>query len=354
MAQPLITALIDTHNHERFIARAIESVLDQKVPQDGLEILVVDDGSTDRTPEIVEKFAPRVRLLRKANGGQGSAFNAGVPEARGEYVALLDGDDWWDSAKLGAILEAFAQRPEIGTVGHGFVLTDEEGQAIERTAPESAELLDFTSSANIARFWPLRCFFGTSRVVYRRDVLQRILPVPESIIIEADEYLWTIALALRPGLVLDQALTFYRMHGANLYMVGAEDQVRGRHKYESLVSLANALAERLPALGVTAELAREIIEPLRLEIDQYRLAHDGGTRLEMFRAERAAARLAYAKMSPGYRLFKSFALALTLVMPPQQFCRLKRWYTAQGLRKFRQALGEPVPAGKLAQQKTPT
>src|ERR1700684_2914095 len=100
MAQSLITALIDTHNHERFIARAIESVLDQKVPQDGLESLVVDDGSTDRTPEIVEKFAPRVRLLRKANGGQGSAFNAGIPEAQGQIVAFLDGDDWWARNKL--------------------------------------------------------------------------------------------------------------------------------------------------------------------------------------------------------------------------------------------------------------
>src|SRR5208282_71273 len=134
MAPPLITALIDTYNHERFIERAIVSVLEQDVPQDGLEILVVDDGSSDGTPEIVRKFAPRVRLLRKQNGGQASAFNLGVPDARGEYVALLDGDDWWGPTKLGTVLEAFAQHPEIGAIGHGFFHADDEGRAFERVA----------------------------------------------------------------------------------------------------------------------------------------------------------------------------------------------------------------------------
>jgi glycosyltransferase involved in cell wall biosynthesis len=94
MGKPLVTVLIDTYNHERFIEEAIVSVLAQDFPASDTEILVVDDGSTDRTPDIVRKFEPRVRLLRKENGGQASAFNAGIPEATGEIVAFLDGDDW--------------------------------------------------------------------------------------------------------------------------------------------------------------------------------------------------------------------------------------------------------------------
>ena len=80
-AIPLVTVLIDTYNHERFIERAINSVLDQDMPMDGVEILVVDDGSTDRTPDIVRRFEPRVRLIRKPNGGQASAFNFGFAQA---------------------------------------------------------------------------------------------------------------------------------------------------------------------------------------------------------------------------------------------------------------------------------
>src|SRR5580693_625738 len=84
MAKPFVSDLIDTYNHERFIEDAIVSVLEQDLPASDREILVVDDGSTDRTQEIVKKFEPRVRLLRKANGGQASAFNAGIPECEGE------------------------------------------------------------------------------------------------------------------------------------------------------------------------------------------------------------------------------------------------------------------------------
>ncbi|MGA6957802.1 MAG: glycosyltransferase family A protein, partial [Candidatus Acidiferrales bacterium] len=98
--KPAVTVLIDTYNHERFIEEAIVSVLEQDFPQSDMEVLVVDDGSTDRTPEIVAKFEPRVRLIRKANGGQASAFNAGIPQACGEIVSFLDGDDWWARNKL--------------------------------------------------------------------------------------------------------------------------------------------------------------------------------------------------------------------------------------------------------------
>src|SRR6202790_2350271 len=95
MAKALVTVLIDTYNHERFIERAITSVLEQAMPMDDVEILVVDDGSTDRTPELVRRFEPRVRFLQKPNGGQASAFNFGFAQARGEIFATLDGDDWW-------------------------------------------------------------------------------------------------------------------------------------------------------------------------------------------------------------------------------------------------------------------
>jgi len=69
MTKPKITVLIDTYNHERFIEEAIGSVLEQDFPAAEMEILVVDDGSTDRTPEIAKKFEPRGRMIRKENGG---------------------------------------------------------------------------------------------------------------------------------------------------------------------------------------------------------------------------------------------------------------------------------------------
>src|SRR5439155_3973946 len=120
MPRPFVSVLIDTYNHERFIEQAIVTALEQDFPASEREILVVDDGSTDNTPALVEKFQPQVRYLRKANGGQASAFNAGIPETRGEIVAFLDGDDWWVPTKLSEVVKALGQNPEVGLVGHGI------------------------------------------------------------------------------------------------------------------------------------------------------------------------------------------------------------------------------------------
>ena len=118
--RPLVTVLIDTFNHERYIEQTIVSAIEQDFPASEFEILVVDDGSTDRTAEIVGKFGQRVRLLRKKNGGQASAFNAALPEVRGELVAFLDGDDWWLPCKLAAATAALEQNRGIAGVGHGY------------------------------------------------------------------------------------------------------------------------------------------------------------------------------------------------------------------------------------------
>src|SRR5580704_9960778 len=120
MTKPFVSILIDTYNHERFIEKAIVSVLEQDFPASDREIVVVDDGSTDRTAEIVRKFEPHVRLLQKANGGQASAFNAGIPECAGQIVAFLDGDDWWAPGKLRAVADALASDEKVGLVGHGI------------------------------------------------------------------------------------------------------------------------------------------------------------------------------------------------------------------------------------------
>ena len=82
MAKPVVSVLIDMYNHERFIENAIVSMPQQDFPADDREILVVDDGSTDRTTEILRKFGSQIRILRKPNGGQASVFNRLVAQGK--------------------------------------------------------------------------------------------------------------------------------------------------------------------------------------------------------------------------------------------------------------------------------
>src|SRR4029434_503167 len=155
-----LSVLIDTYNHERLIEAAIASVLEQDFPASEREVIVVDDGSTDRTAEIVRRFEPKVRLIQKQNGGQASAFNLGIPECRGEAIVFLDGDDWWAPGKLRRIADVFAKDPSLGMVGHAFIESFDDGT--ERVIrPGRAARLHLDGVLAAAFFLLMRCFFGT-------------------------------------------------------------------------------------------------------------------------------------------------------------------------------------------------
>jgi glycosyltransferase involved in cell wall biosynthesis len=346
-----VSVLIDTYNHERFIERAITSVLEQDIPMDDVEILVVDDGSTDRTPEIARRFEPRVRVLRKPNGGQASAFNLGFAQLTGEIVALLDGDDWWEKQKLRQVLETFRAEPEIGAVGNGLYEVDAEGKTLRDLVPDFPHRFYFRAPKQGIQFRSLISFLGTSRLALRRSVLERMLPVPEDLVIEADEYLATFAVAISGARILNQPLTNYRYHSGNLYQYGKFDLEKARRKSKVLRCIAQEFPVRLSALGISPEIVAVMLEPRKIEAERLRLAVEGGWPWETFRIENEASRVAYKGLPFGYRLFHSMVLALTLAVPPKWFYRIQDWYANRGLHQFRDWIGKPALADTFVPRK---
>ena len=339
--KPAVTVLIDTYNHERFIEDAIVSVLDQDFPAAQMEILVVDDGSSDLTPEIVRKFAPRVRYLRKENGGQASAFNFGIPQAQGEIVALLDGDDWWARNKVHLVVEAFEDYPHVGTVGHGIIEVDSDANRSRALGPETIGYFDLASDKGAHTFRGFMAFLGTSRVSFRKSVLTKVLPVPEALVVEADEFLSAMAVGCGGAVLLAEPLTFYRLHDANLFQFRATDPIRTRRKLEVLNCLAADLAPQLARLGVSQSAISIIVDPIRISTSRMKLMLDSGTPLETYLVEQADLRVAYGHMSMGYWLYKQITLLLALILPPRFYYQLKALYAANDLRRFRSWLGEP-------------
>jgi GT2 family glycosyltransferase len=322
VTKPTVTVLIDTYNHERFIEEAIVSVLEQDFPSAETEIIVVDDGSTDRTPEIIRKFAPRVRLLQKSNGGQATAFNAGIPEAQGEFVAFLDGDDWWAREKLSRVMEAMARDDAPGIVGHGIVMVHLDGR--QRSEVLSEDFRFRASTPEGARLFRLRrSFLGTSRMTIRADILRRIGPVPESLVVEADEYLFTLAASLAGGQVLPEALTYYRFHEANGFQISRFEPATVRRKQEALASLARILSDQLAHHAIDSEASRTITEIVQAEADQLRLILDGGAPLDTVRAEWMIYDVHSPRATPIHRLFKRLSLFPALLLPPQTYYRLR-------------------------------
>jgi len=225
--RPLVTALIDTYNYGRFVEEAIDSVLAQDYPSERVEVLVVDDGSTDDTAERVKKYGARVQYLQKPNGGQASAFNFGCERAKGEIIAFLDADDYWLPQKLSGVVQVFEEHPGVGLVYHrrkelnsatGEFGEGDFSQCSGFLPDKLQELLDY-------RVLP------TSSLVFSRDVLTRMMPMPEWIRLQADAYLALLVVFLAPVEAISEDLCVYRIHGKNLF---ASDVRNGGQKEKHL------------------------------------------------------------------------------------------------------------------------
>ena len=351
--KPYVTVLLDTYNHEAFIEKAITSVLQQDFPESETEILVVDDGSSDRTPDIVEKFAPRVRLLRKSNGGQASAFNAGIPEAQGEIVAFLDGDDWSAQNKLSAVAGVFEVEPAVGLVGHGVTqVSSDNGYRTE--IPREVCRFRIHSVAQAKTFRMLRGFFGTSRMAYRRKILHEIGPVPKTLRFEADEYVFTLAALLIDVVILNQPLTYYRLHEGNLFQIAGRNEAKIQNKQRILEALADTLEAKMKAIGVSEEIAGTLLETVRIEADILRLLVESGFPWETIATELKIMRVFHSDASLWQHLFSYARLLPALVMPSASYYRWRHRISRSGLYKdLRQRfLPFPVPRHVERQEKS--
>ena len=336
--RPLITALVDTYNHERYIEEALASVLEQGLPAAELEIVVVDDGSTDRTASIVEKFAPRVKLVRKKNGGQASAFNAGFGQARGEIVAILDGDDWWAQGKLAAVAEVLEKNREVAAVGHGYYRYDEETNETKVRAPAARQLLSLATPETTRAAIPAWGYLLMGALTVRRKVLERITPLPEEMVFMADTAIQAAAMAMGT-LVLPEPLFYYRYHAQNLYAIDAKDVARLRRKYAMTELVHGRVYGMLIEMGVSPESAAALLSGTRLEATRWRLHKFGGKRREAFETEMQAFRESVKNPSAAYRAFKYVVVgAATLLMPPQQFYEMRNWYAKRELGRYRERI----------------
>ncbi len=351
MAKPLVSILIDTYNHEKFIEQAIVSALEQDFPAAEREIIVVDDGSGDGTPEVVRKFEPQVRLIRKPNGGQASAFNVGIPECKGEIVSFLDGDDWWVPNKVRLAVGELEKNAELGAVGHGQYEVYADGRPLGVVVPEKDTVLHLQDLPTALLFTHLRCFLGTTKITIRKKLLDQILPFPEELVIEADEYMFTLAPALAPALVLDKPLFYYRFHEGNLFQHSEKDHKKTRRKQRVLEVLLQCLPPRLRALGIRDEIVAIVMEPICVDAGRMRLGLDGGMPWETYRIEKAAYHYSYMEPPIGYRLFKALVLGATLVLPPRSFYKIQQWYGSNGLRRFRDRIGRPTSAAPIVEQR---
>ena len=220
MRSPLISVLINNHNYGRFLHRAIDSALNQTYAN--VEVIVVDDGSTDESHSVIDRYGDAIVSVLKQNGGQDSAFNAGFERSSGDIVCFLDADDWFIPTKLAQIAQTFEQFPQAEWCFHSLRLEDPFTQqslgrtrAFPGTSKDESTGCDFRQSMRYGRlpFYPM----STSGLCLRRSLLDKILPMPETFIpTSADRYVRIAALGLAPGYYIAADLTIQGIHGSNV------------------------------------------------------------------------------------------------------------------------------------------
>ena len=332
---PVVTALVDTYNHQQYIEQALVSVVEQGLSSSELEIVVVDDGSTDNTPSIIQKFVPRVKYLRKRNGGQASAFNAAFPEVKGQIVATLDGDDWWAKGKLAPDLDAFEKNPEVSAVSHAYYQFSEATKELKLCGPSERTFINLATpeAARLAcRDW---AFLPMGALTVRRTVLERVVPIPEVLVFLADTHIALASMAMG-ALVLPEPLSYYRFHASNLYAENWNDTDRMRRRLEMVATMAETVHPMLVRLGVPRECVSQLFNPLLIHSNRTLLSTFGGSRLRTFKTEMRIFHLEFENPRIGYLLYKYLVVgAATLLLKPMYFYKLRDWVARQDLEKFR-------------------
>jgi hypothetical protein len=215
---PLVSVIVPAYNAESTLAATLQSVSVQSHTR--LEIIVVDDGSTDATTDLAESIRqtePRITLIRQANAGVAAARNAGLALAKGEYVSWLDADDLWHPTKLAKQLEAIATaKVPLGFVYTGYRLIDTDGIVIR-----NPRTLADVSGATVCRQIATTYFTNVSSIMAPRALAQALGghdPRLRTWGIEgAEDLLLQLRLALRaPAGCVREALVGYRMHGRNM------------------------------------------------------------------------------------------------------------------------------------------
>ncbi len=214
---PTVSVIIPAYNCERYITDTITSVLDQTY-QD-FELIVVDDGSTDRTREVISSFGPPVRLLTQPNAGVCRSRNRGIRESRGQYLCLMDHDDYWFPDKLEHQVRIMDAHPDCGVSYSSFIRWYADSQGCfpppAQFHPEiDPEAVDEEYSGWIYHHFLTDCWMLTSTAMFRRCVFKTCGVFDEALPYSEDWDLWLRISRECSFLKLERPTTLYRQHPA--------------------------------------------------------------------------------------------------------------------------------------------
>ncbi len=212
--RPLVSVVITNYNYGRYLDEAIRSI--QAQTYGVFEIIICDDGSTDNSEEIYQRYSTdrRIRIIRQEHGGQGKAMTQTFDASRGEIICFLDADDMFFPTKLELVVDAFLTYPQAGVCTHFLQPVSKVGKALGTRVPRylvsgwlATQALGSGGSVGFAQ---------TSGLAIRREIGEYIFPIPDRIFHSGDAYIVCISSFIAQFVAIPIILSYYRWHGKNI------------------------------------------------------------------------------------------------------------------------------------------
>lgn len=253
-ATPRLSVVMPSFNHAKYIRMAIDSVLSQE--EEGIELIVMDGGSTDHTVDLLRRYGDRLRFVSERDGGQADAINRGFQRARGDILCWLNSDDMFVPGALGRVIRVLQENPRAEFVyGRGWNV-DESGRIIE-----DAGVLPF----DLWRLIHQRNFIQQPSCFFRRSLLERVGPLDERLHYVMDWDLW-IRFAAYRGLYVNDFWSYNRVYHDNKTQSG---QLRRWREIQTMIrrytDIRRPPVVRLYLLEALIQLVRSRRLPPRLE-----------------------------------------------------------------------------------------
>jgi glycosyltransferase involved in cell wall biosynthesis len=319
-----VDVVVTNHNYAGFLPEAIESACAQSHPD--VHVVVVDDGSTDGSREVLKAYEDRVEVVLKEQGGQASALNAGLERCRGDVLLVLDADDVLRPHAAERVAAAFAAGPRLSKVQFPMAIVDADGNATGEVKPGGHLRAPVGNQREAELAFPFDLpWLPGGGTGFRMEAVRRILPIPAADYPRsgADWYLVHLTALLGEAALLEEVCASYRVHGGNAYELAA-DEIDLGHLREAIVfagattrsleALADQLGLERPRRVLSyADLANRLVS-LRLEPERHPVADD--RRLRLLRdAVRATRRRTDVSLPMKVLLVGWFALAAVLPRP---------------------------------------
>ena len=261
-----VSVIIPVYNRAKLVTRAIDSVLKQTRPP--LEIIVVDDGSTDETPDVLRQYGSKIKIIRQAHGGVSAARNRGIRSSRGQWIALLDSDDEWLPKKLAMAEEFHHAHPE-------YLIFQSEEIWIRKGKRVNPKKKHRKYGGWIFKQSLPLCIVSPSAVIFHRSLLEQVGLFDESFPVCEDYDLW-LRVAKKFPVGLDERAGIIKYGGH-------EDQLSHQYwgmDYFRVLAMEKHIDDAHLASDLKEALLKEILSKLNVLLTGYKKRNKTNPELE--------------------------------------------------------------------------